>query len=156
MSRKTFLLTAIKAGALAGVVILYFALVGMVERFDALAIVGAGGTLTWVLILFPPAMAAYLGLRPKVVSGELVTPDNLTIAMAGATTGVVVAVGLAAFIGAVNVIGPVTVRTIFRSLSPTVMSILTFHNGAWAGAATLSVVVFSSALVGAVLRLVAA
>jgi branched-chain amino acid transport system permease protein len=149
-----FLLTAVKAGAIAGVVILYFAMVGMVERFDALAIAGASVTLTWILILSPAAIAAYLGLRPRVISGEMVTPDRPTIATSAAVTGAVVAAVLAAFIGAVNVIGPLTVRTVFRSLSPTVMSLLTFHTGAWAGAATLSLLAFCSAVAGAGLRLI--
>jgi branched-chain amino acid transport system permease protein len=153
MNRKPFLVTAVKTGALATVLIVYFVLVGMIERFDALAIVGARLTLSWVLILAPPVLAAYIGLRPKVITGELMSPDMRTIEVCGIVAGAVAAASLGACIGLVNLIGIETVRSVFVSVSPAVMSILTLHMGTWAGVAALSAMVFVAALAGANLRL---
>ena len=153
MSRRVFVRAAAQAGAIAGIVIVYFALVGMIEKFDALAIFGRV-TLTWLLIAGPPALAVYLSLRPKVLAGETVEPDRGTVAVSAMVGGVATMVPVAALIGMVDWIGVDTVRGVFRSVSPGLTSILAFHMGTWAGTSMLFALVVGSALVGAAFDLV--
>ncbi len=153
MSSRVFVRAASRAGAIAGIVIVYFALVGMIEKFDALAIFGTV-TLNWLLIVGPPALAVYLSLRPKVLAGETVEPDLGTVAVSAIVGGVATMVPVAALIGLVDWIGVDTVRTVFRSVSPGLMSILAFHTGTWAGTSMLFAFVVGSALVGAAFNLV--
>src|SRR5262249_17751825 len=56
---------AVKGGLLGGVGVIYFALVGMIERLDTLAIVGSV-ELSWLVILGPPFLPAYV-LAPAPV-----------------------------------------------------------------------------------------
>src|SRR5205823_9887785 len=153
VSRRVFVRAAAQAGAIAGIVIVYFALVGMIEKFDALAIFGRV-TLTWLLIVGPPALAVYLSLRPKVLAGETVEPDRGTVAVSAMVGGVATMVPVAALIGMVDWIGVDTVRGVFRSVSPGLTSILAFHMGTWAGTSMLFALVVGSALVGAAFDLV--
>jgi branched-chain amino acid transport system permease protein len=148
VNRGVFVRSAARAGAIAGIVVAYFALVGMIEKFDALAIFGKV-TLTWVLIALPPALAAYLSLRPKVIAGELVGADRASLAVSGLIAGVATMVPVAILIGLVDWIGVDTARGVLRSVSPGLMSILAFHTGAWTGTSMLAILVVVSALVGA-------
>ena len=112
---------AVRVGAIAGLVVWFLALVGMIERLSDLSIIGTGLTMDQLLIFLPSALAGWVAVRPQVVAGEirtLTTGSALAVgAAAGLATGAVVAAGL----GLVNLIGVETVRTVFISLSPTTM-----------------------------------
>jgi branched-chain amino acid transport system permease protein len=148
MSDGRFVRSAARSGAIAGVVVLYVGLVGMVERVDALAIFGRV-VLSWLLILAPPALAAYLSLRPKVVAGRSVEPDRATMIAAGLVAGVATAAPVAAFVGFVNWLGLDTVRNVLPSVSPTLKAILAVHMGTVGGTAILCAFLVIAALVGA-------
>jgi branched-chain amino acid transport system permease protein len=147
MSDRRFVRSAARSGAIAGIVVLYVGLVGMVERVDALAIFGTV-VLSWLLILAPPALAAYLALRPKVVAGQTVEPDRVSIVVSGVVAGVATAAPVAAFVGFTNWLGLDTVRSVLRSVSPVLMAILAFHTGTVRGTATLCALIVVAALGG--------
>ena len=146
---------AVRGGLLGGVGVIYFALVGMIERLDTLAIVGSI-SLAWVLIVGPPMIAAYVLARPRVVGGELRSPGP-SEALGGAATVGVVAWGLiAAGVGLVEWIGIDTVRSVFRSVSPALIEILTLHHPVWPGIVLLAPIVVVGALAGGALPLLPA
>jgi branched-chain amino acid transport system permease protein len=151
MTRKAFG-RAIRGGLLGGVGVIYFALVGMIERLDTLYIVGSI-SLDWVLIVGPPLIAAYVLARPRVTGGEL-TPPSPSEALGSAATGGVVSWALvAAGVGLVEWIGIETVRSVFRSVSPALIEILTLHHPVWPGIVLLAPIVIVGALAGAALQL---
>ena len=51
MNRGVFLRGAVRSGAIGGVVIVYLCLVGMIEKFETLEVVGSVITFDWVLML---------------------------------------------------------------------------------------------------------
>src|ERR1700675_3601620 len=112
MDRAT-LREALRAGLIAGIVVVFESLVGMVEKFASLAIVGTKGTFNWVLIGLPPALAAYFAVRSRVVAGEQVETRASSAIAAGALAGLTAGAVVAVFIGVVNAIGVATVRTVF-------------------------------------------
>jgi branched-chain amino acid transport system permease protein len=151
VSRATFV-RAVKGGLLGGVGVIYFALVGMIERLDSLAIVGSVG-LDWVLIVGPPLVAAYVLAKPRVIGGELRSPAAAE-ALGSATIAGTVAWGLvAAGVGLVGWIGIDTVRSVFRSVSPALIEILTLHHPYW-GVVLFAPIVILGALAGGALPLV--
>ena len=152
--RREILRAAARAGLLAGIVVVFESLVGMVEKFASLAIVGTRGTLNWVLILLPPALAGYLSVRSRVVAGEQVETPTSTALVAGAVAGLGAGAVAAAFIGVVNVIGVATVQTVFVQVSQALMGILTFHMGTWAGTALLAALLTVLGIAGAGLQVV--
>ena len=154
MKRRTFLRAAARGGAIGGIVSLYFALVGMVERSSTLAIIGSKVTLNWVLLLAPPAFAAYAAMRPKIVAGERIGVDLSIALLGGLVAGLAAAVVVAVFIGVVNLIGPDTVRQVFRSVSTVLMGILSFHSNAWVGTAILSGLILVVSVGASLLHLV--
>ncbi|HEX8099857.1 MAG TPA: branched-chain amino acid ABC transporter permease [Actinomycetota bacterium] len=138
--------SAVQGGLIGGVVIVFLATVGMVEKFQSLNLVGDQATLSRVLLALPPFIAAYIVVRPRVIRGNLeeVPPESSVQAgaVAGATAGAVTAAAIALW----QVFNPETAREIFISLSPTLMSVVTFGQGL--GVAAL-VWVIGGALVGA-------
>jgi branched-chain amino acid transport system permease protein len=146
---------AIRAGLLGGVGILYFALVGMIERLDDLAIAGALITLDWLLILGPPLVAAYVLVRPRIEAGERRTVGWREAASSGAVVGVTSGALVAAGVGLVEWIGVDTVRSVFRSVSPALIEILTLHRATAPGLLLLTLLLTLSALLGATLQVLA-
>ncbi|MGE5227186.1 MAG: branched-chain amino acid ABC transporter permease, partial [Planctomycetaceae bacterium] len=146
---------ALKAGLLGGTGIVYFALVGMIERLDELAIAGAVITLDWLLVLGPPLVAAYVVLRPRIAGGERRTVGWREAAACGAVVGVTSGALVAAGVGLVEWIGVDTVRSVFRSVSPGLIDILTLHRDTVPGLLLLGLLLTTSALVGAMLQVLA-
>ena len=153
MTRRVYLRSAVRAGAIAGLVIVYLCLVGMVERFSTLSVVGSVLTFTWVLLIGVPLVTGYVVTRPRVISGERVVPDARGAALAGLVTGVLAGAVTAAAIGLANLIGIDAVRSVMRAVSPTLMEILAFHRDPWVGTAMLVALLTAAGAAGAALRL---
>jgi branched-chain amino acid transport system permease protein len=153
---RLFARTGLAAGAIGGIVIVYFAAVGMVERLETLSIVGSKLRLTWLLVVGPPALAAYVSLRPKIQAGDRVEPDFATALLTGTAAGGAAGVIVAAGIGIVNWLGVDSVRAVFRSISPTLVSILTFHASTVAGTGVLFALIVAAGVVGGALRVMPA
>jgi branched-chain amino acid transport system permease protein len=152
MNRRVFLSEAVRAGAIGGVVIVYVCLVGMVEKFDTLDVVGSSVSFNWVLLLGIACMTAYVAVRPRVIAGQRVTAAPADAATAGAVSGLLAAAVTAAAIGLSNLIGVDAVRIVMRSVSPELMGMLTFHMNAWAGTAVLGALLTVAATAGGLLR----
>jgi branched-chain amino acid transport system permease protein len=149
---RTTAARAVRGGLLGGVGVIYFALVGMIERLDTLAIVGSI-SLAWLLIVGPPLIAAYVLARPRVVGGELRSPGPSEALGSAAAVGVVAWGLVAAGVGLVEWIGIETVRAVFRSVSPALIEILTLHHPVWPGIVLLAPILIVGSLAGGALPL---
>jgi branched-chain amino acid transport system permease protein len=118
--------SALRAGAIGGIVVIYLAVVGMIERLDGLVIIGQVGMDT-ILIFLPAAVVGWVVARPRVVAGErrVASPSGAAAggATAGLAAGAVVELGLLL----VSVLGIETVRQVFIAVSPTLIEIMRFH-----------------------------
>src|SRR5581483_5007651 len=117
---------ALRAGLVGAVIVVYLALVGMIERFQVRNLIGTQVTLARLLIAAPAFLAGLVAARPRIASGRVEQPTlpqawplgALTGAVAGAATGVLMLIW--------DAIGIDSVRNVFPNASPTLMSILTF------------------------------
>jgi branched-chain amino acid transport system permease protein len=143
----------VRAGLIGAVAIIYLAMVGLIEVLDVRKIVGTQMSVAGVLCLgLPPLLAAYAATRPRQVRGEEVAPSLGEAALAGGLIGLIIAVITVAAVGLANLLGIDSVRAIFRSVSPTLMSILYLHRDAVSGLVMLSVALVALGAVGGALR----
>ncbi len=140
---------AVNAGLLGGLGILYVALVGMVQRFDAINIVEDKLTLGQVFILLPPVFAGFLMARPRVRGGVVEQPPRRQALLAGLMAGGVAAALPALGILLVHVFPEGAVRNIFTSVTPQLMTIMAFERSAGAGVVVLFIACSALAALGA-------
>ncbi|MGZ5327778.1 MAG: branched-chain amino acid ABC transporter permease [Actinomycetota bacterium] len=118
--------SALRAGAIGGIVVIYLAVVGMIERLDGLVIIGNVGMDT-ILILLPAAVVGWVVARPRVVAGERRVASPAGAAAGGATAGLAAGVVVELGLLLVSVLGIETVRQVFIAVSPTLIEIMRFH-----------------------------
>jgi branched-chain amino acid transport system permease protein len=140
---------AVGAGLIGGVAVVYLALVGMVEKFDARNLIGDWFTLGGLLLAMPPLLAGYLATRPRVEGGELVRPARVPAVVAGLVSGVLTGALTALWVAFVELFPGNAVRSIFVNVSPKLLDILTFGRGLAMGMVLL-------VLAGAVLGVIGA
>src|SRR5207247_4106960 len=138
-----------------GAAVVFVCLQGMVEQFNLRSLVGTQITLSRLLLSIPPVLAGYLAIRPRVRRGQVEQVRGPTGFVAGAAAGVVTGAVLSAGLVLVQLIGGDLVRRMFVSVSPALISILTFDHGTASGAAILIVGMGLLGAAGAAFRLVA-
>jgi len=121
------------------VAIIYLALVGMVEKFEARHLVSDWLNLGKLLLALPPLLAGYLATRPRVEAGQRVRPARGPAVTAGLVSGVLTGLVAALGVAFVQVFPPDAVRNIFIAVSPTLIEIMTFGKGLAVGAVLLVV-----------------
>jgi branched-chain amino acid transport system permease protein len=116
----------VRAGLAAGAVMIFLALVGLVERFQDLELVGSQITFSRLLLVLPPFVAGYVVGRPRIERGErrLVTTNEALSwgPIAGAVSGALVG-GATVFVDA---FGIDRIRAIFIQATTGLIEILTF------------------------------
>ena len=112
---------AVRAGLVAGIAVWFLALVGIIERLADLSIIGGSLTMDQILIFLPAALAGWVAVRPRVISGALQTPRARSAIGYGLAAGLAAGLLVAAGLLLVNMIGLESVRTVFVALSPTLM-----------------------------------
>jgi branched-chain amino acid transport system permease protein len=129
---------AARAGLVGGIALVYLALAGMIEKFDGRNLIGTFFTLGNLLLALPPLLAGYLAIRPRLTAGrvEQLAPRA---AFGGLVSGVIVGGVAAAGVALVHAFPEGAVRRIFISVSPELLSILTFHERLLVGLALLLV-----------------
>jgi branched-chain amino acid transport system permease protein len=130
---------AVRAGLVGGLAIIYLALVGMIEKFEARHLVSDWLNLGKLLLALPPLLAGYLATRPRVEAGEIVRPARGPAVTAGLVSGVLTG-GLAAlWVAFVHLFPHDAVRNIFIAVSPGLLEIMTFGRGLAVGVVLLMV-----------------
>jgi branched-chain amino acid transport system permease protein len=153
MPDNELLRRAVKAGLIGGVVMIYVALVGMIEKFNDRNLVHDVVTLSKVMIVAPPFLVGYLVARPRLRGGQLRRAPGWQSVAAGALGGLVVALVTVAAIALDKSIGVPASRAIFVSASPVLISILLFGHSLPVGAVVLAIVGVASGAAGAALPL---
>ena len=143
---------SVKAGLLGALAIVYLALVGMVQKFDAINIVQDKLTLGRVLILLPPVLAGFFASAPRVRGGEVEQPAPGEAIPAGLAVGVIAGGVTALGIAAVHIFPDGAVRNVFTSVTPQLMTVLAFQQSVWIGAAILIAASSGGAVAGAALN----
>jgi branched-chain amino acid transport system permease protein len=117
---------AVRSGLIGGVALVYLALVGMIEKFDTRNLIGSFLTLGNLLLMLPPLLAGYFATRPRLVAGRSEQPAPGPALVAGLVSGAVTGGLVAAGVAVVEAFPEGAVRRIFISVSPELLSILTF------------------------------
>lgn len=136
----------VQYGFIAGVAVLYTALVGMVEMFQSRAIISGWLRLDQVLVFAPPLLAALLVSR-RLVSA----PSPLERLLMGAVVGLCSSLPITALL-LLNTV--VNVRQVFVSVSPVLVNLLTFGQDLPIGLALLIGILTLCGIVGALAPLV--
>ena len=141
----------LRGGLLGGVIVIYLAAVGLVERFNGTNVITGVITLGPIFFLAAMLLTGYLASRDPKVDGQVVPVTARDRLMAGLVAGAVTGVVVGAFILLFNA---VNIRDIFVSLSPIVLGdILTFGQEPAVGALLQVGVAVLLAVAGASLRL---
>jgi branched-chain amino acid transport system permease protein len=118
-----------KGGLTGGAVVIYLAMVGMIESFSDLYLVGTSLTLGRFLLELTPLLAGYIALRPRTVAGTIQTAEPVEALARGALTGFLTGAVAAGWVWLVELVAVERVRNVFASVTPTLMQILTFGHG---------------------------
>ncbi len=131
--------SVLRAGLVGGAVLVYLALVGLVERFADLRLVGEQITLGRLLLVVPSFAAAFAVARPRVVAGERRVAGLRAGLLAGALTGAVTSGVFAASAIVAERIDVERIRQVFITVTPGLIDFATFERGLAVGSAILLV-----------------
>jgi branched-chain amino acid transport system permease protein len=135
---RSYTRRALRFGLLGGVMIVYLALVGMVETFNSINLVGGAITLGRLLLVLPPFLVGYILVRPRVTAGVTVIPSPVAAALGGATAGLAAGVLTGTGILIANALPEqLSARNVFVTVTPTLLSIMTFDRPIGAGVSLL-------------------
>ena len=140
--------SCVRSGVVGGVVSIYLLLVGLVERFGELNLIGDQITLGRVLLTLPPAVAAFTVMRPRTEAGRLIRPDTRAGVVGGAITGLVTGGVMAAALLWSDWFGIDRLRAVFITASPALIDFLSFNRTIVAGAFILLMICVVSGALG--------
>ena len=149
---RSLLRGASRAGALAGIAVWYLALVGIIDRLADLSIIGTSVTMDQLLTFLPALLAGWVAVRPRVVAGTKEVPTGTPALAAGAVAGLAAGAVVALGIVLVNMIGLETVRSVFSSVSSSLMEELYLGLSPVTGTIVLVVIMTLGAAASAGLR----
>jgi branched-chain amino acid transport system permease protein len=125
--------SVVRGGVIGAVVSIYLALVGLLDRFSDLNLVGEQVTLGRVLLVLPPFVVGYVVMRPRVVAGERRVPTSREGAIAGAAAGLVAAGVFGTAVAFADWFDVNRIRQVFIAASPGLIEFVTFERGLVSG-----------------------
>ena len=137
----------VTAGALAGCVSIFLALVGLTDRFADLYFVGDEASFGRLMLIIAPFVVGAILATPRVVGGEVEERTAGAAVATGAIAGAVAGVLLGAFVLFVSAFGVERINAVFVNVTPTMLDFMTFGQSAVVGALIL---VAASTVAGAV------
>jgi branched-chain amino acid transport system permease protein len=150
---RTLLRRGLGAGLIGGIVVVYLGCVGMIELFEIRNLISNVVTLGKVMLCLPAFVAGYIAVRPRVRRGQVEQMPAATTLGTGAVAGAVSGVLVVLFLILVHALGPDSVRGIFISVSPGLLTVLQFGQDVPVAAAILILGGAALAVLGAGLRL---
>jgi branched-chain amino acid transport system permease protein len=139
---------AVKGGLFAALAILYLALVGMIQRFDDVNLIGDIVTLGRLLIVLPPFIGGYVLARPRLRAGVREQMSRGPAVLVGAAAGVIAGGVTAVAVLFEQALPEGGAMTVFVSVTPALMSILTFDRSTPLGLTILVVLCCGAGLLG--------
>ena len=85
---------SVRTGAIAGIVTIFLAAVGLIGNFTELNLIGEQVTFAGLMLASPPLLAGYLATAPKVEGGQLVELGRAQAMTAGAVSGAAAGAGM--------------------------------------------------------------
>ena len=143
---------AVRIGAIAGIVTIFLAAVGLIGNFTDLNLIGEEVTFAQLMLVVPPLLAGFVATAPKVVAGQLVELARPKAAVAGVVTGASAGAVFSAFVVFVDTFGVERVRVVLLNVSPTLMDFLTGGRPTVAAAAILMITSVVAGAAGATYR----
>jgi branched-chain amino acid transport system permease protein len=125
--------SVVRGGVIGAVVSIYLALVGLLDRFSDLNLVGEQVTLGRVLLVLPPFVVGYVVMRPRVVAGERRVPTSREGAIGGAAAGLVAAGVFGTAVAFADWFDVNRIRQVFIAASPGLIEFVTFERGLVSG-----------------------
>jgi branched-chain amino acid transport system permease protein len=126
-----------RAGMVGGVVTIFFALVGLIGRFERLELVGDQVTFARLMLIAAPFVVGFAVTRPRVVGGERVEMDRASAAVAGAVSGAVAGAVFGAAVVLADAVGVDRIRPVFLNVTEPLLEFVTFEQTAIVGALIL-------------------
>ncbi len=125
--------SVIRAGIIGAAVLVYLALVGLIERFADLNLVSEQITLGRLLLVMPPFAVGYVVARPRIVGGERRAASTATGALGGALSGAIAAGAFVGTILAAEWIDVARIRQVFIAVTPGLIEFVSFEAGLGTG-----------------------
>jgi branched-chain amino acid transport system permease protein len=125
----------IRFGSIGGAIVVYVALVGMVQQFSTINLLSDLVTLGELLIVLIPGVLGYVLSRPRVVGGERVSIRYASAVVAGTAAGALAGGIVAVTLTAIRLLGTDLVREVFESANERLLELLTFGVGSGRGLA---------------------
>jgi branched-chain amino acid transport system permease protein len=145
-----------RAGAFAGIVTIFLALVGLLGGFTDVYLIGEQITFARLMLILPPFIAGLLAAAPRIEGGERhemrLSEATTAGAVAGGTAGI--AFGLALVLAVW--IGPDRIRSVFLNVSPQLMEFVTFGRATGIGAVIIVAISAVAGVLGGILRVLPA
>jgi branched-chain amino acid transport system permease protein len=135
----------VRVGVFAGIVTVFFGLVGLIGRFVGLNLVGEQITFARLVLIAAPFAAGFVVTRPWIEAGERRELSLRDSILAGAIAGAVAGLEFGLVVVAVDAFGVERIRAIFLNVSEPLIEFVTFEQAAVVGAAILVAI---SALAG--------
>jgi branched-chain amino acid transport system permease protein len=141
-----------RTGALAGIVTIFLALVGLIGGFTDVFLIGDEVTFAGVMLLLPAFGAGFVAARPRIVGGER---REMGLGEAARAAAVAAAAAGAVFALAVllaDLIGAERIRAVFLNVSPALMEFVAFGRSTVVGALILVAISVVAGVAGGLLR----
>ncbi len=142
----------VRSGVATGLVMIFLGLVGLMERFSELKLVGTQITFARFVLVIGPFVAGFAIARPRVEAGArkmVGVGDAWKLGPGvGAVAGLIF--GLAVIVG--DMIGVERIRSVFVNVSPSLMDFLTFGQSIMTGVLILGAISALAGLCGAMYR----
>jgi branched-chain amino acid transport system permease protein len=143
----------LRAGVIAGVVLVFIAAVGMVEGFNGRLVVHPILSLGFLALYWYVPVAAYKVGDEQVLEGQVAAEKTWMHVVAGALVGLIGGVMLWLL---VVITDTLDLRDVFTRLSPRLVDILTFDQGVGTGLVIIVATTVTLGLIGGALHLVPA
>jgi branched-chain amino acid transport system permease protein len=141
-----------RTGALAGLVTIFLALVGLIGGFTDVYLIGDEVTFAGLMLLLPAFVAGLVAAAPRIEGGERrempITEAATAATVAGAAAGVTFALAVVL----ANWIGVERIRAVFLNVTQQLIEFVTFGRSIALGAVMLVVISAVAGLLGGVLR----
>lgn len=144
--------SVLRAGAAGGLVLIFLSLVGLIDRFADLNLVGEQVTLGRLLLVVPPFGAAFAVVRPRVVAGERRVAGPRAGAVVGAAAGALSSAALAVAIVFADWFDVARIRQVFVAASPALIEFVTFERGLAVGITILLALGLIAGILGGLAR----
>ena len=142
----------VRAGAAAGVVTIFLALVGLIGGFTDVNLIGDEITFAGLMLVLPAFVAGLVAAAPRVEAGERhempLSEAIVAAAVAGAAAGAVF--GVAVILA--HVIGEERIRAVFLNVSPQLIEFVTFGQTTVVGALIIVTISAVAGVLGGALR----